>query len=101
MNDNELGSQEDVINFGPKESLCLKHFKSKKIWLTQNLGPNEFGTSFVYSKLLGQKCLAIIWQMWINVTRTNVVWTNVTLTVEFCSKSSQEPTFKVSSKSGQ
>ena len=38
---------------------------------------------------------------WTNVAWTNVAWTNVTLTVGICSKCSQEPTFKVSSKSGQ
>ena len=41
-----------------------------------------------------------------NVTRTNVAWTNiaptnVTVTVGICSRCSQEPTCKVSSKSGQ
>ena len=39
--------------------------------------------------------------IWTNVARTNVAWTNVTLTAKICSKCSQEPTFKVSSKSGQ
>ena len=41
-----------------------------------------------------------------NITRTNVAWkdiawTNVTVTVEICPRCSQEPIFKVSSKSGQ
>ena len=36
-----------------------------------------------------------------NVTRTNVAWTNVTVTVGICSRCSQGPTFKVWSKSGQ
>ena len=44
---------------------------------------------------------AEIFLIWTNVARTNVTWTNVTLTVGICSKCSQEPTFKVSSKSGQ
>ena len=39
--------------------------------------------------------------MWKNVARKNVAWTNVTMTVGICSRCSQEPTFKVSSKSGQ
>ena len=39
--------------------------------------------------------------IWTYVARTNAAWTNVTLTVGICSKCSQEPTFKVSSKSGQ
>ena len=38
--------------------------------------------------------------IWTYVARTNVAWTNVTLTVGICSECSQEPTFKVSSKSG-
>ena len=36
-----------------------------------------------------------------NVTWTNVVRTNVTDTIGICSRCSQEPTFKISSKSGQ
>ena len=32
---------------------------------------------------------------------SNVAWTNVTMTVGICSRCSQEPIFKVSSKSGQ
>ena len=36
-----------------------------------------------------------------NVARTNVVWTNVSVTVGNCSRCSQEPTFKVWSKLGQ
>ena len=35
-----------------------------------------------------------------NVTRANVAWTNVNVTVGICSRCSQEPIFKVSSKSG-
>ena len=45
--------------------------------------------------------ILLIFLIWTNVGRTNVVWTNVTLTVGICSTCSQEPTFKVSSKSGQ
>ena len=44
---------------------------------------------------------AEIFLIWTNVARTNATWTNVTLTVGICSKYSQEPTIKVSSKSGQ
>ena len=36
-----------------------------------------------------------------NVLGTNVAWTNVTVTFGICSRESQEPTFKVWSKSGQ
>ena len=45
--------------------------------------------------------IAEIFPIWTNVARINVVWTNITMTVGICSRRSQEPTFKVSSKSGQ
>ena len=44
---------------------------------------------------------AEIFLIWTNVTRTKVAWTNVTMTVEICSRWSQEPAFKVWSKSSQ
>ena len=40
-----------------------------------------------------------IFLIWAIVARTNVAWTNVTMTVGICSRCSQEPTFKVSSNS--
>ena len=42
-----------------------------------------------------------IFLIWTNVTRTNVAWTNVTMAVGNYHRWSQEPTFKVWSKSGQ
>ena len=44
---------------------------------------------------------AKIFLIWTNVTSINVAWTSVTLTVGICSWCSQEPIFKVSSKSVQ
>ena len=44
--------------------------------------------------------IAEIFPIWTNVARINVAWTNVTTTVEIYSRCSQEPTVKVSSKSG-
>ena len=41
-----------------------------------------------------------IFLIWTNVARTNVAWTNVTVSVGICSRGSQEPTFKVWSKLG-
>ena len=41
-----------------------------------------------------------IFLIWTNVARTDVAWKNVTVTVGICSRCSQEPTFKVWSKSG-
>ena len=38
--------------------------------------------------------------MWTNVARTNVAWTNVTVTAGICCRCSQGPMFKVWSKSG-
>ena len=44
---------------------------------------------------------AEIFLIWTNVARTNIAWTNVIVKVIFFSRCSQEPSFKVSSKSGQ
>ena len=44
---------------------------------------------------------AELFLIWTNVARTNVAWTNVIVAVEICSRSPQETTFKVWSKSGQ
>ena len=40
-------------------------------------------------------------RLWTNVARTNNVWTNVAIAVEISSRLSQEPIFKIWSKSGQ
>ena len=42
---------------------------------------------------------ADIFLIWTNVARTNIAWINVILKVGICSGGSQEPTFKVWSKS--
>ena len=39
--------------------------------------------------------IAEIFPIWSNVTRTNVAWTNVTVTVGTYSRCSQQPSFKV------
>ena len=38
---------------------------------------------------------AEIFLIWTNVTRINVAWTNVIVTVDICSRGSQEPTFEI------
>ena len=43
---------------------------------------------------------AEIMLIWTNVAKTYVTWTNVTVTFDICQRWSQEPIFKVSSKSG-
>ena len=42
-----------------------------------------------------------IFLIWTNVNRTNIAWTNVTVTVGIYSRCFQKPTFKVKLKSGQ
>ena len=72
------------------------------------MGPQIFGSKKInVCKTLGLKNLVKIWSvtaeiflMWTNVSRTNVAWTNVTVTVGICERWSQEPSFKVWSKSG-
>ena len=73
------------------------------------VGPQILGSKKIkVCKKLGLKNLVKIWSVtaeifliWTNVSRTNVAWTNVTVTVGICERWSQEPSFKVWSKSGQ
>ena len=58
--------------------------------------PGTYLWSLVKIKLVTAEMFLI----WTNVARTNVAWTDVILTVGICSNRSQEPTFKVWSKSG-
>ena len=44
---------------------------------------------------------AEIFLIWAHVVMTSVAWTNVTMQVSVCDKWSEEPIFKVLSKSGQ
>ena len=77
---------------------------SKKLWIHKTLDQKKL----ILTKNLGSKNLvkigsgrAEIFMIWTNVARTNAIWTNVTVTVGICEIWSQEPTFKVWSKSGQ
>ena len=45
--------------------------------------------------------IAELFLIWTKVAKTNVAWTNVTVTVRICEIWSQEPTYKVWSKLGQ
>ena len=76
--------------FGVQKSLDQARCWSKKIKAPKILAPNNVVK-------IGS-VTAEIFPIWTNVARTNVTWTNVTLTVGICSKCSQEPTLKVSSK---
>ena len=49
----------------------------------------------------GQNYVSKLFLILTNVVRTNVVWTNLTMTVGNFSRCSYVPTFKVSLKSGQ
>ena len=108
-------------SFGPKP-----FFEPKNFLFQNNLGPENFGSKqFLGQKNLDQKTLgskkfrstnsrppknylvkigsvtAETFLIWTNVTRTNVAWTNVSVTVGIFSRWSQEPTYKVWSKSCQ
>ena len=85
-----------------QKSFGLKNCCVQKIWVKQNFGAKNQGY-----QILGQKRLvkigsvtAGIFLIWTNVARTNVAWTNVTVMVGISSRCSQEPNFKVLSKSG-
>ena len=70
-----------------------KNFRSKKCRSTNSRPPKYYLVKIgsVTSK---------IFLKWTNVTRTNVAWTNVTVTVGICLRWSHEPTFKIWSKFG-
>ena len=55
-----------------------------------------FAGTYLWSFIKIGSVRAEIFLIW-----TNVAWKNVTMTVEICSRSSQEPIFKVSSQLGQ
>ena len=76
----------------------LWHLKSN---CSQIAFKNRSSITSAWFPKLYKNSLSEIFLIWTNVARTNVAWTNVTLTAGICSKCSQEPTFKVSSKSGQ
>ena len=56
---------------------------------------------YVYSLVQIESVPTEILLIWTIVARTNVAWTNVTMTVGICCRYSQDPTFKVWSKLGQ
>ena len=72
--------------------VCAKNFRLKKFRSTNSRPPKN------YLVEVGS-VTAKIFLIWINVTRTNVAWTNVTMTVGICLRCSQEPTFKVKNES--
>ena len=73
--------------------ICSNVTRTNVAWTNVNITVGIFKVS--------SKSGTEIFLIWTSVARTNVMWTNVTLTVGICSKCSQEPNFKVSSKSGQ
>ena len=94
-----------------KQNLSSKDL-CPKIWGTKKFGTKDLGSKKIWSKSVLFKemwstkikfpnVMAYVLLIWINVTRTNVAWRNVTVTVEICSRCYQEPTLKMSSKSGQ
>ena len=70
------------------KKVCAKNFRLKKFRSTNSRPPKN------YLVEIGS-VTAKIFLIWINVTRTNVAWTNVTMTVGICLRWSQEPTFKI------
>ena len=70
-----------------------KNFRSKKCRSTNSRPPKYYLVKI--GSVTAKKFL-----IWTNVTRTNVAWTNVTVTVGICLRRSHEPTFKIWSKFG-
>ena len=64
----------------------------QKILEPKNIGSKEFGQDLAVTDE--------IFLIWTNVTRTNVAWMNVIVTVGIYSRGSKEATFQVWSTSG-
>ena len=88
--------------------LVPKSFSLKNCSVQKNGGGTKLWSNKIWAaEKLGQKSLlkilpvtAEIFLIWTNVTMKNVACTNVTMIVGICSRWSQEPTFKIWSKSG-
>ena len=76
--------------FGQK-NLLQKKFGSENILGPNKIGPNEIGTTFLWvqikdiwsKKFKSRSVTADILLIWTIVTKTNVVWTNITVTFNF------------------
>ena len=101
-------------NFVSKKFLCPTNFVSKKnlgqitnldkccqdiscldnghpdCWHLLKIVPGTYLWNLVKIKT----ATSVIFLIWTNVTRTNVAWTNVTVTVGICPRCSQEPTYE-------
>ena len=85
-------------SFGLKNCSVQKNFGGTKLWSNKIRAPKKLGPKSLLKIL---SVTAEIFLIWTNFARTNVVCTNVTMIVGICSRWSQEPTFKVWSKSGE
>ena len=108
-----------------KINVGQQKLRPQKIW-SKNFGQNWVSNSWDYADMdkccrdihFMNKCHPYSWNLlkmvpgtylltfetfliWTIGARTNVAWTNVPLTVGICSRCSQEPSLKISSKSGQ
>ena len=94
-----------------KINVGQQKLRPQKIW-SNNFGQNWVSNSWDYADM--DKCWHLLkmvpgtylltfetFLIWTIGARTNVAWTNVPLKVGICSRCSQEPSFKISSKSDQ
>ena len=54
---------------------------SEEFWSSKNKGPKKYGTKSLVK--IGS-VIAEFFLIWTNVVKTNVAWTNVTVTVRIC-----------------
>ena len=94
----------DPKNVGTKKMLFTRKigfqqiFCSKKVWVKvcqKNQGPKNIGLNF-FRSVTAETFLILT-----NNARINVAWINVTMTIGIGKRWSQDPTFKVWSKSDQ
>ena len=83
--------------------ICTNAARAYVAWLNVTIAVGIYivPETYLWGLVRVESVTAEIFLTWTNVTGTNVAWTNVPVTVEICSRCSQELTFKVSSKSGQ
>ena len=83
--------------------ICTNAARAYVAWLNVTIAVGIYivPETYLWGLVRVESVTAEIFLTWTNVTKTYVPWTNVTVTVGTCSRYSQEPTFKVLSKSGQ
>ena len=86
----------------PLSFVKIKSVAAEILWIWTNVtGTKMVSGTYLVSLVKIGSVIAEIFLIWTNVTRTNVALTYVSVAIGICCRCSQEPFFKVSSKSDQ